>query len=471
MEYLDEYNLFNNNQHGFRKGRSCLSQLLAHYDNILKDMESGAGADVVYLDFCKAFDKVDFEVLLKKIKSLGIGGKIGRWIYSFLTNRTQTVIVNSAKSEPADVRSGVPQGSVLGPLLFVILISDIDTVTKHTRVRCFADDTRVSKTIKEDKDITEMQSDLNNIYHWSNTNKMKFNETKFELIRYKSQQTQHLQIASSYNTNTLLPIEEKEKVKDLGVKMTNDASFKVQIDEVASKLKNLAAWILRTFESRGKNVMLTTWKTLALPIHDNCSQLWNPYTAGEINKLEQVQRSFLRKILDNAGGDYWERLKKFKMLSLQRRRERYIILYIHKILSNRVPNLDDTDPGSGITLKSSTQPSRRGYEVQVPSINSKAPQNIKTKIFNSFAVKGPRLYNLLPSNLRNMVNKPTETFKRRLDAFLQTIPDQPQLPGYKAHCFTISNSLIEMIPHRNQTSSTRESTLSEREEGGSPMTP
>ena len=161
-------------------------------------------------------------------------------------------------------------------------------------------------------------------------------------------------------------------------------------------LKNIAAWILRTFESRGKEVMLTAWKTLALPIHDYCSQLWNPYKAGEINKFEQVQRSFLQKISDDTGGDYWERLKKLKMLSLQRRRERYIILYIHKILSNRVPNLDDTDPGSGITLKSSTHGNRRGYEVKIPSIISKALQNIRTKIFNSFTVKGPKLYNLLP---------------------------------------------------------------------------
>ena len=123
---MNDNNLFNESQHGFRSGRSCLSQLLEHYDTVLSILEDGANADVVYLDFAKAFDKVDHRIVLNKIQKLGIHGKVYEWIESFLSNRYQSVTVNGTISEPQKVISGVPQGSVLGPIIFLILIGDID---------------------------------------------------------------------------------------------------------------------------------------------------------------------------------------------------------------------------------------------------------------------------------------------------------------------------------------------------------
>ena len=131
--YMETYNLFNPSQHGFRSGHSCLSQLLSHYDRILEFLEDGANVDVIYLDFAKAFDKVDFGVTLKKLNAMGIRGKVGHWIYSFLTNRTQTVLVNRTRSRQAEVKSGVPQGSVLGPFLFLVLIGDINRIIQQGR--------------------------------------------------------------------------------------------------------------------------------------------------------------------------------------------------------------------------------------------------------------------------------------------------------------------------------------------------
>ena len=126
VAFMEINNLFNPGQHGFRYGRSCLSQLITHYDHILDLLEQGHNVDVVYIDFAKAFDKVDFMVTMHKLISLGISGKVGRWIYSFLTHRTQQVMVNKSFSKPIEVKSGVPQGSVLSPLIFLILIGDID---------------------------------------------------------------------------------------------------------------------------------------------------------------------------------------------------------------------------------------------------------------------------------------------------------------------------------------------------------
>ena len=133
----------NPNQHGFRSGRSCLSQLLEHHNKILEDLEKPNNVDVIYIDFAKAFDKVDHDILLNKLNKIGINGKIGVWIHNFLSNRQKCVAVNGTTSREAQVRSGVPQGSVLGPLLFLIHISDINYEIADSTVSCFADDTRI----------------------------------------------------------------------------------------------------------------------------------------------------------------------------------------------------------------------------------------------------------------------------------------------------------------------------------------
>jgi ribonuclease P/MRP protein subunit RPP40 len=183
VDYLTVNKLLNENQHGFRKGRSCLSQLLLYYDYILQKLEAGENVDIIYLDFAKAFDKVDHGILLHKLKLLGIHGQIGSWISSFLMDRSQYVAVNGNLSTASKVVSGVPQGTVLGPLLFIILMGDIDKLVTSSFVSSFADDTRAGKGVKNVSDCEILQADLNSIYDWAQTNNMEFNDSKFELIR------------------------------------------------------------------------------------------------------------------------------------------------------------------------------------------------------------------------------------------------------------------------------------------------
>jgi hypothetical protein len=138
-------------------------------------LEKGLNVDTIYLDFAKVFDKVDHKVLLAKLALLGIGGKLLKWIESFLTYRSQYVLVNGFLSEPSEVKSGVPQGSVIGPLLFLVLIADIDAELGTSFLSSFADDTCASREIGSTHDASLLQEDLNAIYKWAELNNMKFN--------------------------------------------------------------------------------------------------------------------------------------------------------------------------------------------------------------------------------------------------------------------------------------------------------
>ena len=162
--YLQSNALLSSNQHGFRKGRSCLTQLLQHYDEILRNMNAGYETDVIYLDYAKAFDKVDHKQHLQKLKAYGITGRLYQWIRSFLSHRHQTVVIDGQHSEPKPVVSGVPQGSVLGPILFIIYINDLHDVVKNCKTGSFADDTKLKGKIDIAEDTLDVQEDFGQRY-------------------------------------------------------------------------------------------------------------------------------------------------------------------------------------------------------------------------------------------------------------------------------------------------------------------
>ena len=430
VKFMSQNNLFNSNQHGFRAGRSCLSQLLEQFDIILDILDAGANADVVYLDFAKAFDKVDHKIVLSKMRSMGIAGKIYEWIESFLLNRYQSVIVNGITSEPQKVLSGVPQGSVLGPLIFLIMIGDIDNETIHSIVKSFADDTRATKSINSMDDVQKLQSDLQLIYYWTVSNNMELNDIKFELLRYGLNQT--IKDVTEYYTPQGKTITTKNTVKDLGVLMSDDCRFKQQINAISEKAKNLISWILRTFKTREYEVMITLYKSLVLPILEYCSVLWSPIDTGTIQQLEAIQWSFLRKIRGINCNNYWDCLKMLKMYSLQRRRERYRIIYTWKILENLVPNING---------KIESKDHIRLGRVCINKFSNSKSQKIRD---GSVTIDGPRLFNSLPKHIRDLSGISLTKFKQSLDSYLANVADEPQIPHYTACRRANSNCLSEM---------------------------
>ena len=368
VDYMEMHELFNPSQHGFRFGRSCLSQLLSHYDQILELLESGGNVDVIYIDFAKAFDKVDFDITLHKLNALGISGKIGHWVHSFLTHRTQTVLVNGARSSKSDVKSGVPQGSVLGPLLFLILIGDIDKNIATAFLSSFADDTRIGSRVSSLEDSKALQDDLNSVYTWTDDNNMELHGNKFECVRYGFDED--IKLSTNYTSNTGAIISEEDQVRDLGVTMHRSGSFSQQISNIVASGKKQCGWLLRTFNTREISPMLSLWKSLIQSKMEYCSQLWCPLKVGEIQALEMVQRSFLRKLNGMTRLSYWEQLKHLRIYSLERRRERYRIIYVWKVLEGKAPNI-------GSQRISCKWHMRRGRECLTPAVSQSANSQVK----------------------------------------------------------------------------------------------
>ena len=436
--HLERQGHFNPTQHGFRSGRSCLSQLLCHFDKVTSLLEKGMGVDVIYLDFAKAFDKVDIGVVLRKLHSLGIRGKLGRWLTAFLTGRDQAVVINGKRSQAQPVISGVPQGSVLGPLIFLVLIGDIDKDVLHSFLSSFADDTRIGRGVESEDEARLLQSDLEAVFRWATENNMQFNSDKFEVVRYRSKKSADVQF--EYASNNGQVIMEKKMLTDLGVTMSCDASFNQHVLSICSKVKKKAGWALRTFMTRDKLPMLTIWKTLVIPHHDYCSQLWCPVKTGLTQSLELLQRSFVSKIRGMKQLSYWEQLKTLRLYSLERRRERYILLYVWQILEELVPNLEDTT-----IRKASEITDRRGRVCHVPAVSHQAPPALQATRAASLGVRGVALFNALPLNLRNMTGCRKDVFKRALDKFLATVPDEPLIPGYTAQRRCCSNSILDWV--------------------------
>ena len=405
--YLEMYKKFDPNQHGSRNQRSTLSQLLVHHDEIVKALENGDNIDVIYLDFKKAFDKVDHGILLQKLRKLGISGKIGRWIHNFLKQRQNQVLVKGKKSRIFPLISGVPQGSVLGPLLFLLFIGDISEGVGASTL-LYVDDSKVKQTVNNEDEVEHLQEDLDKIYKWQRMNNMEFNSKKFLVMRYGKNST--LKQDTEYFTGEMeTVIEQVENCKDLGVILSDDATFEHQIDKVTKKARQKGGWIMRTFYSREQHFMRHMYNTLVQPHLDYCVQLWAPPEGPQMDKIED----YTKKIPFVREKNYWERLKILKMNSEQRRIERYKILYTWKVLQNKMPN-----PGI------STLPYNeiRGRKCYIPFTRNK-------KRLETFQISGSKPFNCLPEELRNITTGSEDEFKTKLDAFLGKIPDEPRCPG------------------------------------------
>ena len=316
----------------------------------------------------------------------------------------------------------------------------MDEEVSEATVSLFADDTRIKRNIEAEEDTEKLQHELNKLYDWQKRSNMNFNDDKFEVIKYGN--NRNLKEDTLYFTPEYANIiERKETVRDLGVMLDEDLTFKSHLDKIHKTVTMKIGWTLRSFHSRDSTIMKTIWKSLIQPYLDYGSPLWfSPNNQGEINQLEKLQRKFTKKIKGKEKMNYWERIKSLKMLSLQRRLERYNILYTWKVIEGIVPNC-------GINEYESE---RRGRLCCIRPINKKSTQRTKSIRENSFQISGPKLFNCLPAFIRCMSGCSVDEFKLALDKFLEHIPDEPKCEDLTPRSTCIytskpSNSILDQI--------------------------
>ena len=399
VDFLIKHKLLNSSQHGFLKARSCLTNMLCFLEEITKWIDVGSPVDIIYLDFQKAFDKVPHQRLLLKLKPHGIGDSITDWIEQWLTDRRQRVVVDGDVSNWKSVLSGVPQGSVLGPILFLIYINDLDdSITSN--ILKFADDTKLFRKVNTDGDKQHLQNDLDRLVKWSEKWQMLFNFGKCKCLH-----TGHGNLNVNYKMgDTILGTTVKEK--DLGVTISADMKVSEQCGIAASKGNQILGLIRRNITFNGKKLIIPLYKAIVRPHLEYCIQAWRPYHKKDIDTLERIQRRATNMIPELRDLSYEERLKECGLTTLETRRLRGDQIEVFKILNG----YENIDRNMFFTLKKDSR--TRGHEVKL--VKDQCRLDIRK---HSFSQRTINEWNKLSTDC--VTASSVNMFKNKVDTYLR----------------------------------------------------
>ena len=325
VEHLSATGQLSKDQHGFRAKRSCTSQLLEVLEEWTTTMENGDPLDAVYLDFRKAFDSVPHQRLLNKLRACGVAGKVLDWIQSFLTGRHQQVIIGGHKSPWSPVLSGVPQGSVLGPTLFIAFVNDMPNVVDSS-IKIFADDTKLFRKVPTTQDRRLLQNDLDAIAEWSKTWQLPFNEEKCTVLHIGSRNPRY-----TYTLNDL-QLNETDSERDLWVYVDNDLKFRKQAASAVAKASQVLALIRKSFRAINCDTLPLLFKSLVRPHLEYGCCIWGPFSKADRKAVERVQRRATKLVPDLRHRPYTERLRLLDLPSLYYRRRRGDMIKTYQVL-------------------------------------------------------------------------------------------------------------------------------------------
>ena len=375
--HLERYGILCDPQHGFRQKRSCETQLVSTLADFVNTVEEKGQCDVILLDFSKAFDKVSHCLLLQKLHRFGIDGHVHSWISSFLSNRTQEVVVDGISSQKSNVTSGVPQGSVLGPLLFLLYINDLPAYTKHSTIRLFADDCMLYRNIDSDEDRLKLQEDLDGLLKWEEDWKMQFHPEKCIQL---SITLKRKPVDTSYYMRKH-QLEKCSSAKYLGVTISSNLSWSNHIETITSRAFGKLAFLQRNIAHCPRNTKTLAYQSLIRPKLEYSVGIWDPHTVKNINRVESVQRKAARFVTS----DYGQKSSVTKMLSdlewpsLQQRRNDLKLTLFYKAYYNLVD----------INIPLQKNPRGMQHKFIIPSSRT----NIH---LHSFFPSTVRLWNVLP---------------------------------------------------------------------------
>jgi ribonuclease P/MRP protein subunit RPP40 len=367
----------------------------------------GGTIDAVFMDFMKAFDTVPHERLLSKLSSYGIAGRAHNWVKAFLYGRKQCVQINGTKSPWGRVTSGIPQGSVLGPLLFVVYINDLPG-TVSCGIKLFADDTKVYKPVRSTEDCNNLQTAIDALGEWSRKWQLKFHPQKCKVLRIGNNPPEYTYTMTD-GKGEKQALEESKVEKDLGVEVDNKLCFVQHINKAVTKANRLLAVIRRSYQYLDEESMMLLYKGLVRPALEYGVAVWAPRLNRDIEAVEAVQRRATRMVPGLKDMAYEDRLRKLNLPTLTYRRHRGDVIHAYKYVHG-IYNV----PGSRLLQKSDLS-NTRGNSLKLYKGHSRL--GLRSSFFSQRVVAK---WNSLPEEVAAAPSM--NAFKNRLDKHWRSIP-------------------------------------------------
>jgi len=403
VKFMDNNKLWYTDQHGFLRGKSCITQLLQVIEDWSFMLNERKCVTNIYLDFAKAFDSVPHRRLLHKLEGYGIHGAMVKWIESFLVNRKQRVKINGVQSCTHPVVSGVPQGSVLGPVLFLTYINDMPDNIEST-LKMFADDTKIYLQTNTEEQCRSLQEDLGKLTKWSETWQLRFNTDKCKTMTLGNVSIEYVYNMDDGN-GKIAELSTTSVEKDLGIFIDNKLNFKHHICSAVTKANQICEIIRRTFTYLDEFVFKKLFTSLVRPHLEYGNAVWAPHLKQNINTIENVQRRATKLIPGFNKLAYSERLERLKLPTLIYRCWRGNMIEVYKFM-NQIYEVELESVG----LQRDNESITRGHKFKL----YKQKYNLALRK-NAFGLRVVNEWNKLPEEI--VESESVNVFKNRLDKF------------------------------------------------------
>ena len=385
MDHVDFHKILKFFQHGFREKHSCETQLINTIEDLARGLDNHQQLDMLILDFSKAFDLVGHQRLLNKLQYYGITNSTLQWISAWLVGRTQKVVVDGASSSASSVKSGVPQGTVLGPLLFILYINDIDNNTTSS-IRLFADDCLLYRVIRTVQDAEALQKDLSQLCRWADVWQMDFNATKCHVLSVTKKKEP---LTSSYSIRGA-QLEQVVHHPYLGVEFAADLGWGYHVNNVVPKAQRTLNLLRRNLWGCSRETKDIAYRTLVRPVLDYAGTAWDPYQANHMGNLEKIQSRAARFVTRRHSREdsVTEMRAELQWRTLQERRLTARLCMLHKTIHGSAA----CDLPHDVTRVASTSRSSHNQQYTIP------PSRTDTYKY-SFFPRTLKVWNLLPPHI------------------------------------------------------------------------